>query len=191
MISLNGRAESFGREIGRYALRRLYLGAWDVSNEGGTVGKMALELRNQNGSASLGPTATPTISRTASVYGNSDYYRNRNNTVGLTNFHIRRVDPRIRPIASSGRARNALTRSSISPHNRETWLFDIPYPHRANQYVDRARRYALNVCFLNHGHQRFLGRTAWFQKRRGSTNRGAFGICKSTEPARVSQNRSR
>ena len=43
-LTLDGREESFGREIGRYALRRLYLGDWDASSEGGAVGQMLMVL---------------------------------------------------------------------------------------------------------------------------------------------------
>ena len=43
-LSLDDRVIRFGREIGRYALRRIYLGTWGLAADGRIVRRMAAEL---------------------------------------------------------------------------------------------------------------------------------------------------
>ena len=77
------------------------------------------ERRNalQNGSASDGPTAMPSTSRTPSVFTPTAIYnRHRHDAAGLPHFHVGRVDPQVR---------NAFTRSLMSAHSRDTWLLLI------------------------------------------------------------------
>jgi hypothetical protein len=44
VVTLDGRSITFGREIGRYALRRLYLGTWGVRLGAHTVRQMVNAL---------------------------------------------------------------------------------------------------------------------------------------------------
>lgn len=60
------------------------------------------------------------------VDANGNYYGNGNNTTGLANFHIRRVDPEIRPITFDRAIEERVDALMISPHKRETWLFEMP-----------------------------------------------------------------
>jgi hypothetical protein len=43
-LSLDGTDLAFGREIGRYALRRLYLGTWGNDHDSRTIRKMSSEI---------------------------------------------------------------------------------------------------------------------------------------------------
>jgi hypothetical protein len=44
-------------------------------------------------------------------------------------------------------------------------LGDPAHARRFDQFVDRARRHALHIGFLDDGGERFLGRATWLQKR--------------------------
>jgi hypothetical protein len=50
----------------------------------------------------------------------------RDNTASLGYFNITGVQPDAGPIPSGGRVSKVCTRSSISVHNRLTWLFEMP-----------------------------------------------------------------
>ena len=63
-----------------------------------------------------------------------------------------------------GRARNAVARSSISSHRRETWDLLIPRAECLHQRVDRARRHPLHVSLLDHRGQRLLSGTPRLQE---------------------------
>ncbi len=81
----------------------------------------------QNGSASLGPTATPKTSRIPSVVTPTAIITaTETMRPACRTFTYVASIHRYGQSPSSGRLRNAPTRSSMSPHNRDTWLFEIP-----------------------------------------------------------------
>src|SRR6202000_466978 len=68
---------------------------------------------------------------------------------------------------SSGRVRNAFTRSSISSTKRQTWLFETPdAPHRLDQVIDRADRDAVHIGLLDHRRQCLFRSTSRLQEGR-------------------------
>ena len=64
----------------------------------------------------------------------SDYCRHRNNAAAVADFEVEPApakagvasSQRYRHSPSIGRSRKALTRSSMSLHSLETWLFEMP-----------------------------------------------------------------
>jgi len=76
-----------------------------------------------------------------------------------------------------------LTFSSISSHRRETWLLETPEPaHRLDQVVHRARRYPVDVGFLDDRGQRLLGQSARLQERREVAPRAKLGDAQLHRP---------
>lgn len=78
-----------------------------------------------------------------------------------------------------GRVRKASTRSSISSQRRDTWLFEMPVfvgetvhwtvsfsssPHRLDEIIHQAGRYALHIGFLYNRCQGFLDCAAGLQE---------------------------
>ena len=60
-----------------------------------------------------------------------------------------------------------MTRSSMSLHSLETWLFEMPdEAHRLHQLVDPPGRHAADPGLLDHRDQRLLGGLARLQERR-------------------------
>jgi hypothetical protein len=60
------------------------------------------------------------------VGGHSDYRGDRDDASALAHLQVGRIQPQIGQSPSSGRSRKAFTRSSISLHSFETWLFEMP-----------------------------------------------------------------
>ena len=65
------------------------------------------------------------------VDADSDYDGDTDDPTALPRFQVGGVDPQVGPWPSIGRLRNAWTRSSMSSHRRETWLFEMPVPPMA------------------------------------------------------------
>jgi hypothetical protein len=64
--------------------------------------------------------------QTFGVGGHSDYRGDRDDASALAHLQIGRIQPQIGQSPSSGRSRKAFTRSSMSLHSFETWLFEMP-----------------------------------------------------------------
>src|SRR5215207_8688116 len=81
----------------------------------------------QNGSASEAPVATPNTSRRPSVFTPTAIIT-ATETIrpAWRDFRYVASIHRYGQAPSMGRLRKAFTRSSISAHNRETWLFEMP-----------------------------------------------------------------
>jgi len=103
---------------------------------------------------------------TVNVYRDGDYHRDGYYAAGLPDFHVRRIDPKIRPIAFQ-RARekcvNPLVDLTAKP--RHLALRDPRHAHRSDQIVDRSRRDALDIRFLNHCCKRFFSGPTWLEQR--------------------------
>jgi hypothetical protein len=93
---------------------------------------------------------------------------------------------------SSGRSRNAVTRSSISAQSRLTWLFDTPLMPSA---LTRSSTERVDTPWMQASW--ITAVSAFSAIRRGSRKPGKYdprrslGMRSSTVPARVSQSRSR
>src|SRR5947209_10590238 len=102
-----------------------------------------------------------------SVYSHGDYHRDRYDTAGLTHFHIRCVDPQIRPVAfERTREKRVHALVDVSAQPRHLALGDPGHPHRLDQLIDGSRRDTLNVRFLDHRRQRLLGGPTRFEECR-------------------------
>ena len=65
----------------------------------------------------------------ATAKDDGDDYGNREDVVVAANFEVGGLEPRSRfsgQSPSTGRSRKSLTRSSVLPHGRETWLLMMP-----------------------------------------------------------------
>jgi hypothetical protein len=101
------------------------------------------------------------------VDGDRDGHRDRDDAPGLAHLHVSRVDPEIGPIAFDG----ALEESphplvDLLAQATHLALRDAGHAQRLDQRVDRSRRDALHIGFLDHCRQRLLGDPARLQETR-------------------------
>ena len=121
-----------------------------------------------------------------------DYYGLGDDPPGFSRLHVRRIDPQVRPVTfQRAREEGVHPLVDLSAQPRDLALADPAHPHRLDQLVHRAGGDALDVRFLDHGGEGFLGRAARFEETREVAALRSFGIFRSTDPARVSHSRSR
>jgi len=126
------------------------------------------------------------------IDSDGDYHGDGHDTAGVPDFHVRRIDPQVWPVAFERpieERANALVDVTAQP--RHLTLRDAGHAHRLNERIDGARRYALDVCFLHDGDERLLGRSPRLERGWEIAAFTKLGDAQSIAPARVSHKRSR
>ena len=101
------------------------------------------------------------------VHRDGDYHRHRDDPPGLPDLHVGRIDPQVGPVTLDRAVQEgAHPLVDLGAQPRDLALRDPAHAHRLHQLVDRARRHALHVGFLNHRSQRLLGGPARLEEAR-------------------------
>ena len=147
----------------------------------------------QNGSASEAPISMPSTSRRPSqLTPTAMMTATETMRPPLAHLQVGGVDPQIGPVAFDRPLEEGLHLAvDLLAEPGDLALGDAAHAHGLDQIVDRARRDALDIGFLDDGGKRLLGHAARFQEAREVGALPSFGMRSSTVPARVSQSRSR
>jgi len=110
------------------------------------------------------------------VGADRDDHRHRDDAAVVADFHIGGVDPEIRPVALDRPIEEGFDLAvDLLAQPADLALRDPAHAHRLDQIVDRARRDALDVGFLNDGGQRLLSHPARLQEARKIAALPQFG----------------
>ena len=101
------------------------------------------------------------------VDADGDDHRHRDDAAVLAHLHVGGVDPQIGPVAFDRAVEEGLDPLvDLLAQPADLALGDAAHAQRLDQVVDRARRDALDVGFLDHRGQRLLGHPARLQEAR-------------------------